>query len=722
MAVYNEVATGGAKGGGSAREKRIYKPTGEQISVEGLASADTSLRYGFVQDFTWDIRASFVVIKNFAWHTGPQPLRWFRILGCCRYPTADGDGLGAGGGPAEQQGGCDVIPIETLDGKCTGALGKNQFVENIIARNLDDVCKNLKDQKWDWPICSIQRFTRPAEAAFIDPDDNCNQLEELEFCNVPACFDFCLSTDGVVKIGATVQVIDSIHFYTASGQTTMGGSAGARVVWPEHVAEGGITMGGEAEARASYYAATAEGGITMSGEASLSSSDWHVAGSGGITVSGESEATSPTWHYSPSGGGVSASGAASYRVRLFFKSNGRSNVYPKYAGVNIGGRAGYPIKIVGSGGITMGGSADANTPSLSYIPAADSGIVLGGEAGAVSPDWHYTAAGGVTMGGEGVGTTASYHYAADGGVATGGAADVRNSIGGTFWYNSAEPGSVAMGGSAEAGVKLWRYRPTGETVQVGGAAGITSTWQGIFTAYMGMGTDLDDVEVVYSPADDAPQFTSPTATVNTKCGECNAMPLVLYLTHNLENGNVLREFLLRNGLSLPASIPMRFSSRLGAWQGTLHYTGIADDNVSHTEQWRILFEWGCVDTLASQELGVNVWKFSMLATRKNLTTGMDFDTRIMIVFPAEQICLETDDLGFDFNFRLDTRRIFVKTELDIVVDVRLLYDNIGLFKSRFWVNTPDLRIRLSPNEQIEAVERQDIKPIFPPEPLLVPID
>src|SRR5690606_28047934 len=114
----------------------------------------------------------------------------------------------------------------------------------------------------------------------------------------------------------------------------------ARVVWPEHVAEGGITMGGEAEARASYYAATAEGGITMSGAASLSSSDWHVAGSGGITVSGESEATSPTWHYSPSGGGVIASGAASYRVRLFFKSNGRSNVYPKYAGVNIGGRAG----------------------------------------------------------------------------------------------------------------------------------------------------------------------------------------------------------------------------------------------------------------------------------------------------------------------------------------------------------------------------------------------
>lgn len=199
------------------------------------------------------------------------------------------------------------------------------------------------------------------------------------------------------------------------------------------------------------------------------------------------------------------------------------------------------------------------------------------------------------------------------------------------------------------------------------------------------------------------------------------MPQVLELTHNLDMGAVFKEFCNRNSIDVPTVLPIHYSNRTDSWQGSLHYTGIADYNQPQTESWRFAFEWGCVNSLGSQDFGGNVWKFSMSVLRKNLTTGQDFDTRLLIAFPPNEICSDTTSIGFDFSFQVDTQKIYVRTDLDIVVDLRILYDNIGMFRSAFWKSKPLLRFTVSENPLVSNYESIDIKPIFPEETLLLPV-
>jgi hypothetical protein len=103
----------------------------------------------------------------------------------------------------------------------------------------------------------------------------------------------------------------------------------------------------------------------------------------------------------------------------------------------------------------------------------------------------------------------------------------------------------------------------------------------------------------------------------------------------------------------------------------------------------------------------------MLVVRKNEFSGIDFDTRNVVIFPPEQICLTNQNLGFDFSFKFNTITKFVSSDSDIVPDTTLLTDNIGLFKSKFWAKTPNFTIRLSRGNTSTAVQRQDIYPIFP---------
>lgn len=263
-----------------------------------------------------------------------------------------------------------------------------------------------------------------------------------------------------------------------------------------------------------------------------------------------------------------------------------------------------------------------------------------------------------------------------------------------------------------------QYVGSGGVIFGGGEGGYSSTWLGEFDTEMGMESYVDGEEVVFGVVD-APPIEAPTTTIVTSCGICTEMPLLLHVHHNLEKSGVLSDFLLRNGQEIPAILPMYYSTRYSSWQANYHMRGLSEDNSGGEETWRVVFEWACVDEIGSQDLGGNAWKFSMLVVTKDLETGVDLDTRILISFPPDQICKKNKNINFDFSFNLDTKKIHVSTNLNMVVDVILLNDGIGLFKTKFWRQFPNFRVRLSENRNVGEVERKDIKPIFPEQELLV---
>jgi len=197
----------------------IYSYVSDGGEVVTSGAADTVQTYFIELDIEWQVKTVLNVEKSFSWDVGIQDLRWYRVQGCCKYPTAAGDGIDAG-----ISGGCDIIGIETDDAGCTGALGKQQFIQNIVASGLSDLCQKLQDGGLRWEICSIKRFSKPADLRLANLEDDCNTLTEVPFCQIPACLDFCIQTDAIINMRMEVTVQTSF-IYTGSGGAETSGSA-----------------------------------------------------------------------------------------------------------------------------------------------------------------------------------------------------------------------------------------------------------------------------------------------------------------------------------------------------------------------------------------------------------------------------------------------------------------------------------------------------------------
>jgi hypothetical protein len=691
------VASGGMVLGGVAPVVVTVGAVGDGgIVIDGESSVTLSADYSM--DVEWDIRIYFDAVHNFTWDVGELPIKVYQVEGCCK----PNDGV---------FGGCEVLPLDTND-----PLNCDQrFLQTIFARNLGEVCDFLTTSNWKWPICSIKKFSTSAfDLVSINGSQppECNTLDEVEYCQIPECFEFCLQTDGKTNMGMAASVIDNVYQYTGTGGIQIsGGYDPVRHV----VGSGGIEVSGESYSYPKpfifYY--TGSGGIEVSGEANVVSSNWDSASSGGIVLSGQANVKSSKWHYTATGG-VAMSGSARTFPRPVYVSDGKSDVYPTYAGIRVSGFAGYPILARTSGGITLYGSATANI--LSSHHEGSGGISMGGESSVVSPDWHYEGSGGIVMGGVVGYNYLSMAYYVDDSVpiTLGGDASYRNSIDGDFWYTALTDTPITLGGSADYRISQLKYKPSSNpNIVLGGGALITSTYRIADDTNMGMGSHIEGLEVNYSlDGQTAPSIVAPTQTVNTTCGQCNQVALKLNFKHNLEFGAIFREFLIRNGYTVPQSFPLFYNKRLDSWQGTLHYSGVAADNLNNLESWRINVDWACTSQYADDDFSASVWRFSLLFTRRNTTTNLDFDTRLLILFPADEICLTADRDGLDFSFQFDTRRQTISTRENIVVDVVNLYDNVGLFRSNYW-QTNKLNIRISEDYIVDNLNKTDITFIIP---------
>jgi len=230
----------------------------------------------FEQSLIWQDIADLASSLTLTWNIGQGLLKWYRVQGVCNFPTAD-------------NGGCSVMGFQTDDVKCAGALGRQYFVQNILATSPVDVCTQLQSSKLRWQIQSMKVYSRLADPT--QPDlSNCNILSEVPFSSLPECLEVALQDNLLVKTKMSILAFDnllsvvgsgtnSIFSFTGSGATLTGGVATitgstSSISSYEYFASGSATIGGSAYHEYNNFIITAKvAAIVFYLEANLSSED-----------------------------------------------------------------------------------------------------------------------------------------------------------------------------------------------------------------------------------------------------------------------------------------------------------------------------------------------------------------------------------------------------------------------------------------------------------------
>ena len=248
----------------------------------------------------------------------------------------------------------------------------------------------------------------------------------------------------------------------------------------------------------------------------------------------------------------------------------------------------------------------------------------------------------------------------------------------------------------------FEYHADGGNTLTGGTASTSTSWDNYLLVPMIMSVSIDDISVVFGNDTNLPLIVVPPQVIGTACGVCDNMPVIINMQHNLVQDGVLYNFIQRNGLTLPSVLTLYYNVLRNSWVSSIHLNGLSVTNIG-SENWKLIFEWGCVP-------GNDLWRFAMLIVRSN--AEFTVDTRFTATFPADQICLDIQNLEFDFSFALNALTGYVSGD-NISANTILITDNIGLFKTKYWLKNPDFTIDLSKNNAFVNEVTQDISPIFP---------
>ena len=638
-------------------QRNVYVSSGS-VYVDNLASAlcDFSISFGFT--YLYDVYGNFEFSQSFEYDVGELPLRTFRVVGVEYYN-------------------CDNIPF------CAIPNGLNRMFQEIIARNLSEVCQFLSDVNWTWPIADIQRSIHPVES-FIAVDSTgiainglpvplSNEFVSVPFSQIPECIPFTVAVTSTTSMGIETNVIE-LQYFAATGGISITGNVDLSLIYTSN---GNLNVGGSAISLCASYIYEMSGNIVLSDTALLSLSNYDYESSGNISISGESVPISPYQKYVTSGE-VFVFDTAINLYKISYIASGLSDTYPIYAGIIVSGDAIYPIKPYASGFVYISG--ESVTSRKIYRYEASGFAYLSGVFLVIAPNQKYVAAGNVLIDGSTVVNVASFEIVVDDTIPIllGESATTRDSLSGDFWYTSLLS-SVSLGGSADYLIPGFAFESNGEILLSGSYDSSLS----IDDVSMGIFSEIDFLEVAFNE-EFASNIIPVAQNIAVVCPDCNPIPDTLYLRCNLSNGNILNDFLLRNKFKIPDSIQLSYNRITESWQNSLHLNGIGSDNSNVQELWHINFEWACTSQYGENELSSGMWKFSMYIKRINLTTGKDNDTRLFVLFPSTDLCSNFNNLGVDFTFDFHFRPQYVTNDLDINVDTLNYYDEANVFKGAFW--------------------------------------
>ena len=411
-------------------------------------------------------------------------------------------------------------------------------------------------------------------------------------------------------------------------------------------------------------------------------------GSGRVEIGGSAVQKSSSYSFVASGG-LSVAGGLTSLVEYAYEAVGGLSVAGSYSQSLMAGVVGTPDvdQMEIGGGLTP---LDFKASAYSYdnFGGATGEVAVSSEfttLNVISSGWTWAAEEGVTIAGS-ADFTIGYKYAGD---------DTPISISGgfsqSFFYEG--NGAVAMGAEViPIFSKLsFEYNPSGAGIAIGDSgAFIKFSDLGIFEVEVVANVKLAEFDAIFG-AVEVGETAVPVDTVLTQCGRCIDLPLTIDMNHNLAQENKLSQFLFRNNLNMDSIIPLTYNSTNDRWQANLHFNGVS--SVGIIESWNIVFELQCSSFVSGVELGQPMLWFGVSIIQKNLETGEDYDTRVMSTFDPLSVCQGNVDLIFKLTIdsKLKTTIVFPES----TVQDTIVHDNIGLFKTEFWVENPDILFNIS---------------------------
>lgn len=294
---------GGIAFGGEANVRVILSYEGKGgIALGGDAEYNYNIRIPL--QLEWNVASEIVLDISFAWDVESDVKYWFRIESECVSPNCDWTGTDWNDPRCETPGG-------HIQGQ---PIGKgNKYVQILPARSVRDLCVLISNAdnplgvpNLKWKIKSITRYNLTMRKSDL-PDGvlpECITLEEMEFCQIPECMEFCLESMHApnVSIGATTFIVDAFYSYVGSGGVALGGSADYRTgYFPSYLATGGIAFGGSADITSSYYKFTSTGGLSLGGSAGIVLPSYQYESDGGLALGGTA-IDKPSYKYLGDGG------------------------------------------------------------------------------------------------------------------------------------------------------------------------------------------------------------------------------------------------------------------------------------------------------------------------------------------------------------------------------------------------------------------------------------
>ncbi len=227
--------------------------------VEVYGASTTNFVFIKNTTFLWSINSLITKQFNFIWNVGLLNIYWYRVVGKGRTDPC--------------------LPQENC---C------QQVIMNVHARTITELCQKLKRRRFKFPIESVQKYSRPAQNAVVAQNianginEDCNSLQLVDVCNVPACFEYCVSLDFVIDCFFSITVtVNAYKTFETTGQTlNVSGSSTSSykkyLVELFYVASGSVAVSGSPLIYPNHY--TGNGRAKIGGKALISSNRWTYLG------------------------------------------------------------------------------------------------------------------------------------------------------------------------------------------------------------------------------------------------------------------------------------------------------------------------------------------------------------------------------------------------------------------------------------------------------------
>lgn len=632
------------------------------------------------EEFTWNNRGALV--------NGHSILYWFRVTSEC-LPI-----------------GCDTIGVQVL-GDTDNCMvqepqeGQEQggqlvrWQQTLTATDVADLCYRLKQTYLaypiKWKVKKIEKFIRPVysdEGSSMD----CQIIEEeTSFCSIPECMELCLMGlgDAEVPMGINAYLIPVTKYVSNVLEPLyISGRAAASILPYKFTVGGKVTITGRAEYIANAYAKTGSLKNRLTGVAILVSSAWKHTSSGTLRIFGTSNKISSFWRRAGYGE-ISFEGSSSVWVSRRF--------LPTTKQIYTTGSATYRIQVA------------------RFISAMDGRFSVGTETSVFCSAWQHTMKGRVQIRASNLTKSTNCQKIASGSIILEsswrrGCRYVASSSIRICGFSRVGLSYVGRGNLTSSG----QARVTGPNflrTALGGlrysGVGVTrSSDLGEFEAAMGMNAFIDYHQFVYRESIYDP-LVWPTndLDVATRCS-CSPVPQTLFLNNAFDRLGGFSEFLRRNKFSLPAAIPLKYSTISSKWDRNYHFhgTGLVDGVY---EKWILRVEWFCANNVVGDFTGESLWQL-MIMLRRSTVYDSNVSKILINIIDSNAIC-RANAFEFTWNYSPRTATFSVNKNLTINGNV---VDEIGIFSGEYWRNR-ELKTTLADRVVAQTVPTTSIEQFLP---------